>query len=138
MELEQAYLGMDTAIPLGIIVNELVSNSLKHAFPERKKGEIRISLKKVENSTLNREKVNFGQNKESSDIKNTCNENNGFGYILKVADNGKGIPEEIDFQNADSLGFQLVNILVEQINSHIELGKGQGAAFTIWFNNMEK
>jgi len=44
LELEQVFLGMDTAVPLGIIVNELISNSLKHAFPEGTEGEIRISL----------------------------------------------------------------------------------------------
>ena len=62
---------------------------------------------------------------------------NGFHYILTVADNGKGIPEEIEFPNTDSLGLQLVNILVEQIDGCIELKRNHGTEFTIWFSNVE-
>jgi len=129
IELEQVYLDMDTAIPLGIIVNEVVSNSLKHAFSNGREGEIGITLKKAENFTVN---------KESSGVENGCKEDNSLQYILRVTDNGKGIPEEIDFQTADSLGFQLINILVEQIDGCIELRKDQGTDFTIRFSNIEK
>jgi PAS domain S-box-containing protein len=128
LNLEQVYLGMDTAIPLGIIVNELVSNSLKHAFQSMRKGEISISLKKTEG---------FHVNNESSEIGHICREAN-FQYVLTVEDNGKGIPEEIDLQNADSLGLRLVNILVEQIEGCIELERNQGTQFTIWFSGVEK
>ncbi|MGB9927010.1 MAG: histidine kinase dimerization/phosphoacceptor domain -containing protein [Methanosarcina sp.] len=145
MELEQAYLGMDTAIPLGIIVNELVSNSLKHAFPGKEKGEISICLKQVKNSVLAVDKENLkgisGCNNEtsdkSSDAGNTYNKDD-FHYLLKVTNTGKSIPEEIDFQNADSLGFQLVNILVEQIDGCVELEKEKRTEFTIWFKNIDK
>ena len=65
-------------------------------------------------------------------------EKNSFNYVLTVADNGKGIPEEIEFQNADSLGLQLVNILVEQIDGCIELKRDKGTEFTIWFSNIDK
>jgi two-component sensor histidine kinase len=60
-----------------------------------------------------------------------------FYYILKVSDNGKGISKEIDFQNTGTLGLQLVNILVEQIDGCIELKKGKGTEFIIRFNNAE-
>ncbi len=129
LELEQVNLGMDTAIPLGIIVNELVSNSLKHAFPAGSKGEISICLQKTEAYTLNSEKPETGtscQNKQKSD------------YILTVTDNGKGIPGEIDFKNIDSLGLQLINILVEQIEGCIELKRENGTEFEIWFNSSGK
>jgi two-component sensor histidine kinase len=59
-----------------------------------------------------------------------------FHYVLEVSDNGKGIPEEIDFENSSSLGLQLVNILVEQIDSCIELKRDHGTKFTIWFNDI--
>lgn len=137
MELEQAYLGMDTAIPLGIIVNELVSNSLKHAFPAGQTGQISIILKRADNFTSALEKKNINQAEETSDMESVCTEKN-FHYLLKVADTGKGIPEEIDFQNADSLGFQLVNILVEQIDGCVELEKEKRTEFTIWFKNIDK
>ena len=126
LDLEETHLGMDTAIPLGIIVNELISNALKHAFPAGKTGEIRINLCKKENFASN------------CDIPGpSCKEKKGFHYVLTVADNGKGISEEIEFLNADSLGLQLVNILVEQIDGCIELKRNHGTKFTIWFSNLE-
>ena len=128
LNLEQVYLSMDTAIPLGTIVNELVSNSLKHAFSDGKNWEINIALMKTEE---------FDLNKGSSEADSECKWKKAFQYILRVADNGKGIPEEIDFQNANSLGLQLVNILVEQIDGCIGLKKDKGTEFTIWFNNIQ-
>ena len=129
LNLDQIYLGMDTAIPLGIIVNELVSNSFKHAFPDRRRhGEIQISLCRTE--------APIAKNEISSPDKD-CLQKRGFEYILTVADNGKGIPEEIDFRNSGSLGLQLVNILVEQIDGCMELNRSKGTEFTIWFNNIE-
>ena len=127
MDLEQIYLDMDTAIPLGIIVNELISNALKHAFPAGSEGEINISLCKTES---------FAAKYDISGPDPDCMEKDGFHYILTVKDDGKGIPEKIEFQNADSLGLQLVNILVEQIDGDIELRRDQGTKFTIWFNNI--
>ncbi len=129
LELEQVFLGMDTAIPLGIIVNELVSNSLKHAFPAGNKGEISIYLQEIEKYTLKLEKpeTDMGcQSEQKSD------------YILAVADNGKGIPGEIDFKNTDSLGLQLINILVEQIDGCIELKRDRGTEFVIRFSSSGK
>ncbi|MGB9939435.1 MEDS domain-containing protein [Methanosarcina sp.] len=129
LNLEEAYLGMDTAIPLGIIINELVSNSLKHAFPDGKKWEISINLKKTED---------FSVNKQDSKADCKCDLNKDFQYILTVSDNGKGIPEEVDLRDPDSLGLQLVNILVEQIDGCIELRRDKGTEFAIGFNNIGK
>ena len=128
LDLEQVYLGMDTAIPLGIIVNELVSNSFKHAFPHGKESEIQINLHRTETSAARKDI--FGQDKD-------CGKINSFHYTLEVSDNGKGIPEEIDIENSDSLGLQLVNILVEQIDGCIIHERGQGTRFTILFNDIE-
>jgi PAS domain S-box-containing protein len=129
LELEKVWLGMDTAIPLGIIVNELVSNALKHAFSGKNEGELRISLRNEE-IPASMDEIS-GSDRE-------CLENNDPHYILTVADNGKGIPEEIDFRTADSLGLQLITILVEQIDGCIELKRDQGTEFTIWFNSSGK
>jgi PAS domain S-box-containing protein len=126
LDLGQVHLGMDTAIPLGIIVNELVSNSLKHAFPSGREGEIRISLCRVEDYT---------SKPDSSGKDRSCQNGNGFRYMLTVTDNGTGFPEEIDFRNPESLGLQLVNILVEQIDGCFELKRDKGTEFMIWFNN---
>lgn len=129
LNLEQVYLGMDTAIPLGIIVNELVSNSFKHAFPAGGKGKIQINLCRTETSAF---KNNV------SGLDKECMENNCFDYVLEVSDNGKGIPQEINFPSADSLGLQLVTILVEQIDGCIKLERDHGTKFTIWFSDIDK
>ena len=97
MDLEENILfDMDTAVPLGIIVNELVSNSLKHAFVGRDQGEIRIKLCREENGDCT-------CGKEESKIEGCKSEN----FILTVSDKGVGIPENIDIEDLDSLGLQL-------------------------------
>ena len=128
MDLEQIYLDMDTAIPLGIIVNELISNALKHAFPAGKKGEICIKLCRTD-IPVSRCDV--------SDHSTDHVEKDSLPYTLTVMDNGRGISEEVEFENAESLGLQLINILVEQIDGWIELERDQGTKFTIRFNSIE-
>jgi len=124
LDLEQVFLNMDTAIPLGIIVNELVSNTLKYAFPAGSNGGIHIIFCRTET---------FAARYDISSPDGEGLNKNDFHYMLIVGDNGKGIPEEIDFKNAKSLGLQLVNILVEQIDGCIELKRNQGTKYTIQF-----
>jgi PAS domain S-box-containing protein len=128
LDLEPAYLGMDVAIPLGIIVNELISNSLKHAFPPGQRGEIRINLHKNKpNNRTNGISEGYETGGEES--------NKGLDYTLVIADNGSGIPEEIDLENTDSLGLQLINILVHQIEGYLGLKREKGTEFRISFNS---
>ncbi|MDY9926087.1 histidine kinase dimerization/phosphoacceptor domain -containing protein [Methanosarcina sp.] len=110
LDVDNVFLGMDTAVPLGIIINELVSNALKHAFSEGESGEICVCLKKEE--------------------KGNC-------FSLIVRDNGRGFPEEIDFRETDSLGLQLVITLVDQIEGSIELNTGEGTEFRIRFRELK-
>jgi PAS domain S-box-containing protein len=112
---ENVFLNMDTGVPLGIIVNELVTNSLKHAFPGRDRGEIRIELHKEEN----------GENKKEG--------NKATSFILTVSDNGIGIPENLNIEVADSLGIQLITTLVDQLDGELELRRDNGTEFTIKF-----
>lgn len=124
------FLWVDTAVSLGIIVNELFTNSVKYAFPSGDRGEIRISLTK-ENAGI---ELNGNGNSSESTSNNTQNNSNSSGlYKLIFADNGTGIPEEIDLINSDTLGLQLVYALVEQIDGHIELKKDHGTEFIILF-----
>ena len=128
LDIEEIFLGMDTAVPLGIIINELVSNSLKHAFPSGRKGEVCIKLCRTEENTENKSISNIINNigAKSSVDKNIQ-------YTLVVSDNGLGFPENVDFRNTSSLGLQLVNILVEQLEGAVELENGSGTKFKIWF-----
>jgi PAS domain S-box-containing protein len=112
MDLEKsACFNMDTAVPLGIIVNELISNSLKHAFNENEKGEIRIKLWK---------EIRDNQTQAPT-------------FNLTISDNGKGIPENIRLETFESLGLKLVNILIDQLDRRIELNRANGAEFRIIF-----
>ncbi len=86
--IDNLFLNIETAIPCGLIINELVSNSLKYAFPGGKKGEIRIHFNKYENSKL----------------------------ILIVKDNGVGLPGDINFRKGETLGLKLVSNLSKQLN----------------------
>ena len=116
MDLEEnAFFNMDTAVPLGIIVNELISNSLKHAFSE-KGGEIRVQLCREEHYDKIHETL----------------------FSLKVSDNGKGISKDIELENLDSLGLKLVNILSDQLDGSTELKREQGTEFSILFKVIER
>jgi PAS domain S-box-containing protein len=104
INVEDIYLDINTAIPLGLIVNELITNSLKHAFPEGMQGEIDVDFHKAEDH-----------------------------YEFIVKDNGIGFPDTIDYKNTESLGMQMVNSLTEQIDGEIELKNGTGTTFKIAF-----
>lgn len=82
IDLDHIFLGIDTAIPCGLIINELVSNSLKHAFPGCRKGEISITL-------------HYSDESSAEDPPS---------LILTISDNGIGFPENLDFRNTESLG----------------------------------
>jgi PAS domain S-box-containing protein len=105
LNVEDVRLSIDTAIPCGLIINELVSNSLKYAFPDRKSGEIKICLQSQENDY----------------------------YQLTVQDSGGGFPENFDFRNTKSLGLQLVCNLTKQLHGEIQLDCESGSKFSISF-----
>ncbi len=106
LEISDISCTIDTAIPCGLIINELVSNSLKYAFPQEKDGQIKIAVHSI-NENL------FG---------------------LEVSDNGIGIPKDIDFRNAKTMGLYLVKMLTEyQLDGEIELNRTNGTKFQIRF-----
>ena len=121
------FLDMDTAIPLGIIVNELVSNSFKHAFLGRAEGSIHIKLRREENG----ERINSREELKYKGFKNTS-------FILKISDDGIGIPKSIDLENPHSLGIQLITTLVDQLDGELELKRNNETEFTIRFTITEK
>ncbi|WP_052723298.1 sensor histidine kinase [Methanosarcina barkeri] len=113
---------MDTLVPLGLIVNELVSNSLKHAFVDRDNGQIQIKLFKEESSGY---KNNMAGSKQEK-VQSTS-------FILIVSDNGIGMPGDFDLKNPASLGMQLVTTLIDQLEGKLELKKDNGTEFTVKF-----
>ena len=105
IDADGVILNLDTATPCGLILTELVSNSLKHAFPEGRQGEILIKLHSDKNET----------------------------FTLTFQDNGIGFPEDIDFRKTNTLGMQLVTSLVGQLKGTIELDRTKGTEFKITF-----
>lgn len=122
---ENVFFDMDVAIPLGMIVNELVSNSFKYAFSDMNKGTIQIKL-------LCERAGDELRNKEEEFTEK------GTKYSLIVSDDGAGIPDTVDLENPDTLGLQLVYILVHQLNGEIELKREKGTEFIIHFSAEEK
>ncbi len=107
IEAENIHLGIDDAVPCGLILNELVSNSIKHAFPEGEKGTILVKLFVDKNTRL-------------------CN--------LIVHDDGKGLPPGFDFsKNIKSFGLLMVNLLSSQLRGTVRLNSGDGTEFIIAF-----
>jgi PAS domain S-box-containing protein len=106
LDLVDADIAIDTAIPCGLIVNELVSNALKHAFPGRKKGEVKVSLDRF--------------NEEQ--------------YELMISDNGVGLPDGLDAMKTGSLGLRLVSVLAEQLGSELQVERDQGTTFRLTFD----
>lgn len=107
-EVDDIHLNIDTAVPCGLIINELVTNSIKHGFPNGMPGLIRVKL----------------------------SESNGE-YTLSVKDNGVGFPETIDFRNTDTLGLQLITNLVLQLDGTVDVIIDRGTEFKINFQPME-
>ncbi len=116
--LDDVLIDINTAIPCGLILNELITNSIKHAFPTASgRGPLNDPFADPEKG-----KMNIILSKEHEDQ-----------LKIVVSDNGIGFPEHIDFQNTESLGLQLVNTLVNQLNGEIELERNNGTKFTVKF-----
>ncbi len=99
------FLEIDKAIPCGLIMNELISNALKHAFPEDRKGEITVRLRRQDDGLV----------------------------WITVSDNGKGFPPGMDFRHTQTLGLQLVNMLVRQLRGTIEFQVDNGLEVRVCF-----
>ena len=108
-DIEQVYLNIETAHPCGLIINELIANALEHAFPDEQPGTIWLKLKKEEPKQI----------------------------TLTIADDGIGFPENLDFQETESLGLQLVCTLTEQLEGAIELVRTKGTSFTLSFSELD-
>jgi PAS domain S-box-containing protein len=110
LDIKNVSLGVDAAIPCGLIVNELVTNSLKYAFPDNRMGEINVAIRPVDENMIE----------------------------MVVRDNGIGIPADLDMGKIKSLGLHLVKILAEnQLQGKMQINRNEGTEFQIKFK-MEK
>jgi len=104
-DLDKLYLNLDAAVPCGLIINELISNSLKYAFPDGRTGEIRVELHEYSDQMAR----------------------------LIVADDGVGLSSDIDWETARTLGLRLVRTLAEQLGARIELKTNAGTEVQLTF-----
>ncbi len=105
VNVDDVWLSVEKAVPLGLLITELVSNSLIHAFPSAKKGKVSVELRPAETNQL----------------------------VLSISDNGVGFPETVDFHSPRSIGLQLVSRLAEQLHGTIEFHPNGGTKFKIVF-----
>ncbi|MCF7793972.1 MAG: PAS domain S-box protein [Candidatus Cloacimonetes bacterium] len=104
-EVKDVEMNINQAIPCGLIMNELITNCIKHAFPDGAKGKIKLSLKKTANHKTS----------------------------ITIIDNGIGLPEEVEKENPNTLGLQLVNALIAQINAEMKITMKNGTKILIEF-----
>jgi PAS domain S-box-containing protein len=105
LDIAEVSLAVDKAIPCGLILNELISNALKHAFPEGRPGRVRVALAPVASGRLR----------------------------LLVEDDGVGIPDELDVLRSGQLGLQLVRTLAGQLDAELLVQRGAGTSFELSF-----
>ncbi|RLC58197.1 MAG: hypothetical protein DRH89_01675 [Candidatus Cloacimonadota bacterium] len=110
IDCSNVFLNIGTAIPCGLIVNEIVTNSIKHAFPDAKEGNIFISMHKNEAGT----------------------------YSLVLSNDGINLPADYDLENSTSFGLQLVEILRHQLKADFNMNGDNGAKFTFTFKELKK
>jgi two-component sensor histidine kinase len=101
VRIERVFLDINTAVPLGLILNELITNAMKHAFRDRKKGRLHVAVKLLANDR----------------------------YDVVVRDDGRGLPPEVDWKNPGSMGLQLVSWLVQQLGGTLSVTSDKGACF---------
>lgn len=106
-KVEGVDMGIETAMPCGLIINELSTNSIKHAFPNRDQGNILVELECLDDS-----------------------------YVLTYADDGIGLPENISSADSKKLGLLVVETLVNQLNGEMEIDRSNGTKFIIKFREL--
>jgi two-component sensor histidine kinase len=110
LKLDEVFSSLDTAIPCGLVINELVSNALKHGFPRNSQGTIWVELNSVGEVTP---------------------EQSTYQLRLVVGNDGIKLPELPNLHQAKSVGFQLIHALVQQLNGSIEIDRSRGTEFRI-------
>jgi PAS domain S-box-containing protein len=105
LAIDDVTLGVDTAIPCGLLLNELITNALKHAFKDRRSGTVRVELTRLEGDRIR----------------------------LVVMDNGVGLPDGFNMATSQSLGLQLVSTLARQLRAELKVRGSEGSSFALTF-----
>lgn len=108
-ELDQVYLNLNSAVAVALLLNELLVNTFKHAFPEYSEGNVKIMLQA-----------------------------SGTNITIKVHDNGIGLPANIDLENPSSMGFTLIDVLTTQLNAGVTVSRKQGTSIEVSFSSNDK
>jgi two-component sensor histidine kinase/FixJ family two-component response regulator len=119
VEVENAALGLDTLVPCTLIVHELVSNALKHAFPDGRTGMVAIGLRPLQ-AEADAETTPAPQNRS---------------FKLVVRDNGRGLPADVDLRTAPTLGLQLVSALADQLEGVLDVSRDGGTSVALTFRD---
>ncbi len=106
LQIDNIHLNINKAIPFAQIANELISNTIKHVILKEKQNYMKVHLRKI---------------------------NNKYNYKFIISDNGKGLPDDINIYDPDTLGLQIVSILVSQLDGDMKLNKDNGTEFSISF-----
>jgi PAS domain S-box-containing protein len=106
VEVEPVHLPIDTAVPCGLVVNELITNALKHAFPNRARGEIHVALTRQPGNEV----------------------------LLSVSDDGIGLPEHADINTTETLGLQLVGLLAAQLDGEVSIHRSDPTRISLRFS----
>ena len=109
INIKDINLNINTAIPCGLLINEIVTNSIKHGFNNNKKGEIIIDMKKDKNEYLH----------------------------LVISNNGEALPEGIDYKKPESIGMELIRIMIIQLSAEAELEKEKGVLYKFKFKELK-
>lgn len=109
LDVDEIFLNIDTAVPCGLMISEMVSNALKYAFPDGQRGNISIEFHQNDDEVLE----------------------------LVIADDGVGLPNDVDLETTESLGLRLVSSLAHQLDGEIELDRSQGTKFIIKFKELK-
>ena len=105
IDIKNVMLNINTAIPCGLIINELITNTLKHAFPNKAEGSLSIKMEKLESES----------------------------FVLEVQDTGIGLPADVDPNHVKTLGLQLITSLVQQLNGEMKYSNCNGTCFRLEF-----
>jgi two-component sensor histidine kinase len=105
IDVDDIPMNMDMSVPVGLIINELLTNALAHAFPQDRRGSISVVMKRVAGGRIE----------------------------VTISDNGVGLPAEIDCRNPSSLGLRIVNMLAQQLRATLEVDRGEGTTFRVSF-----